>query len=102
VFARTRMLHGRIGSRGCIQVKIDEAVAQPFEQMWSAAMSAFMMDPDGPSDLWFCPELLGTTYGYARLIDGREETDRWEQARIVVDIATRCAARVGLPIPGQN
>lgn len=99
VFERTCFLHGRIGNRCCLQVPVNDGedeLVRPFEQMWTAVTRAFVDRVDGPSDLWFCPELLGTEYQYARVFAGREETDRWEQAGVLVGVARRCAEAAGL------
>ena len=99
VFAATSFLHGRIGDRCCMQVPIAEAglhSLHAFQQVWTQAMRHFLSGPPrAEADLWFCPELLGTTYSYARQFrdpagELREETDRWEEAKALVTIAKEC------------
>ncbi len=99
VLARTRFLHGRVGDRCCMQVPI--AVARQnslsaFCQVWTQVMRGFLTSPGSEEkELWFCPELLGTTYSYARQFrsetgEFREETDRWQEAQALVAIARDC------------
>ena len=111
VFERVRFLHGRIGSRCCMQVNIEEDLQHEsiphFKKFWTRAMLGFLNAPDSGRDLWFCPELLGTEYRYAHVYPTAhghpmEDGDRWVQARILVRLAkecfqeaTRLAARVG-------
>ena len=108
VFARTSFLHGRIGDRCCMQVPIAEAGPESllaFRQTWTQVMRSFLSsdhDEDAAkAELWFCPELLGTTYYYARQFrnaagDLCEETDRWREAQALVEIAKDCFSRAGL------
>ena len=107
VFDRVRFLHGRIGARGCVQVDIGEQAAHTsvpyFRKLWTRAMEGFLRAEDAGPDLWFCPELLGTEYGYAHLTrasDGRlvEDGDRWEQAKLLVSIAQNCFAEASRQI----
>jgi hypothetical protein len=99
VFERVRFLHGRIGSRCCMQVDIGENLEHEsvkyFRAFWTRAMQGFLSAVDGGDDLWFCPELLGTEYRYAQVYltaDGRTEEfgDRWTQASLLVRIAKEC------------
>lgn len=101
VFVRTRFLHGRIGDRCSMQVDIGDGTRHPsipaFRAFWTEAMRGFLAAPDAGPDLWFCPELLGTEYLYARAFpaaDGtlREESDRWTQARVLATLARECFA----------
>jgi hypothetical protein len=102
VLARTEFIHGRVGNRCCLQVPLEEAEkALPvFRRIWTRVMEAYLSrEPDDDrspqADLWFCPELLGPAYDYARLFregggEVREETDRWQQAAALVAIACEC------------
>jgi hypothetical protein len=98
ILSRTRFLHGRIGDRCCMQVALDSS-ADPtislFRRVWKRAMLGFLNSKGPEQDLWFCPELLGTTYSYARQFRDpngtlREETDRWQQAQLLAEIARDC------------
>ena len=98
ILSRTRFLHGRIGDRCCMQVALDSS-ADPtislFRRVWKRAMIGFLNSKGPEQDLWFCPELLGTTYSYARQFRDpngtlREETDRWQQAQLLAEIAREC------------
>ena len=98
VIAKTLFLHGRIGDRCCMQVPLDqvsEGSLSTFRRVWTQVMRNFLLSQDEAAELWFCPELLGPTYNYARQFrDGRgelrEETDRWQEARALVEIALEC------------
>lgn len=99
IFERVRFLHGRIGSRCCMQEDIGSGPGQRsipyFRQFWIRVMQGFMHADDSGTDLWFCPELLGPEYGYAPIHrtpngDYSESSDRWAQAKALVEIATSC------------
>lgn len=104
VFERTRFLHGRIGSTGCIQTDLGSD-ADPdlhpsvptFREMWTRSMEGFLRSA-APGDVFvFAPELLPAEIGYARLVPGpdgepREEGDRWEQALLLCRLARECFA----------
>jgi hypothetical protein len=106
VLRRVRFIHGRIGNSCCMQVGIDAAGGthvDHFVQMWRRCFDGFLATA-GPGDqLIFAPELLPASldfggqrqdFNYARLFDNgdggmREESDRWEQATLLWDIAAR-------------
>lgn len=99
VLSRTSFLHGRIGNRCCMQVPLDDVPASilcAFRLVWTNVMQTFLSSAqDTRADLWFCPELLGPAYDYARRFrksDGElcEETDRWQQAAALVVMAMQC------------
>ncbi len=102
VLSRTRFLHGRVGDRGCMQVALDstaEHTVSLFRSVWKCAMLGFLDSGTVDQDLWFCPELLGTTFNYARQFRDdtgalREETDRWQQAQLLAKIARECFSEV--------
>lgn len=102
VLAHTSFLHGRIGNRCCMQVplaEVSEVVLSTFCRAWTKVMREFLSSPHKAEvELWFCPELLGPTYNYARQFrdnagELREETDRWQEAQALVAIARDCFAR---------
>lgn len=98
VLSRVGLLHGRVGDRCCMQVPLAAAASSlpVFRRVWTEAMQgALGRRAAGEGDLWFCPELLGTTYGYARQVRGAtgelcEETDRWDEAKVLVAEAETC------------
>ena len=100
VLSRVRMTHGRIGDPGCVQVTVDAAdrslhVAD-FRRMWTRSFAGHISDPMAATDVVFAPELLPSSMHYARTVrdpaDGqrREESDRWEQALVLIKIAREC------------
>lgn len=105
VFERVRFVHGRIGNPGCMQVDIGadlaEATARPyvghFMQMWTAIARVLIAEGKPGDYIPFAPELLHPSIFYAqRYPDAsgelREVGDRWQQARLYVEIADRCLA----------
>ncbi len=106
VFARTRFIHGRIGTAGSMQVSIgtglrDEPHLSHFRAMWTRCFQGFLRNAPPTDRLPFMPELLPATasgpggtiymeYANHRLgPEGQsEETDdRWEQAATITRIA---------------
>ena len=110
VFTRVGFLHGRIASSGCMQVPIDkDLTARPeqahglinyldhFKELWTRAMLGFLRAAQPGDVLIFAPELLAGTYYYARKFpDGagqlKEESDRYAQALLYMDLARACFA----------
>lgn len=103
VFDRIGFMHGRIGNSGCIQVDIGPDLAtakghahvQHFMEMWTLTMMGFIKNAGPGETLIFAPELLQPAINYARAFpdsDGqpREESDRWQQALLYVEIASEC------------
>src|SRR5882757_8777657 len=95
---RTRFLHGRISGPGCIQIAVNGASSadlDAFRRLWVASFEGFLRS-SAPGDVFgFYPELLPPAYHYARLVPGpdgnlQEETDRWQEAQALVDIARDC------------
>jgi len=95
VLERVRFLHGRIGTPGCIQVRIDAGAkeapsyVQHFRELWTACFRH--------GTAIFTPELLAPNIYYARIFpDSRgvaqEESDRWEQSLLLKKIAEECFA----------
>jgi hypothetical protein len=102
VLAHTSFLHGRIGDRCCMQVpfaEVSDITLTTFRRVWTQVMRSFLRSLDeARTELWFCPELLGPTYNYARQFrDGTgvlsEETDRWQEAQALVTMAQECFTR---------
>lgn len=107
VFDRTRFLHLRVSSNAFGQVTAsDPAEARHtdyYRRMWTAACEGFLRSA-GPGDyLAVHPELLPARAFYPKMVLGpdgemREESDRWTEARCLIDIAEHCfaAARANL------
>ena len=108
VFERVGFIHGRVASPGSIQAAIGSDLrTRPFQahgvvnyldhfrDLWTAAMTGFLRTA-GPGDvLIFAPELLPGTHYYARLFPDEhgqfcEETDRYAQALLYVQLAHEC------------
>lgn len=110
VFQRTGFLHGRIASSGCMQVPIGPSLStrpaqahgvanylDHFRQLWTCAMQGFLSIAEPGDLLVFAPELLAGTYYYARKFPNaagelEEETDRYAQALLYMDLARVCFA----------
>ncbi|MGJ8563068.1 MAG: hypothetical protein ACSHXY_05895 [Alphaproteobacteria bacterium] len=116
VFERVRYMHGRIGTACCAQVRLDSSsddrpFVEHFREMWRRCAAGFLKTAEIGEVLPFAPELLPHSlhtpsgemqFYYARTFkyEGgeREESDRWEQAGILWDIAEECAASEGLAV----
>lgn len=103
VYDRVSFMHGRIGNSGCIQIDagrdLEHALTlghvQHFVTLWTATFAAFKRNAAPGQALPFAPELLEPSINYARLFpqpDGsfREESDRWQQALLYIQIAQHC------------
>src|SRR5580692_4143015 len=98
VLGRIGFLHGRIGNPGCMQVDIGDGspdgrpnVAH-FRALWTESFLGFLSRRPPSDRFCFTPELLGPEFHYARVFDGHEETDRWEQSLVLARIAQECFA----------
>lgn len=103
VIERVQFLHGRIGTPGCIQVPVAEtAPAEPlyvthFKQLWMACFREFLSRAGADDSIYFAPELLAPDIFYARTFpnaagEAVEESDRWQQALVLKQIAEQCFA----------
>jgi hypothetical protein len=109
IFDRVAFMHGRIASPGHMQMPVDDPVKRPaaatgvqdyladFRKIWVRAMRGFLDNASKGDVLIFSPELLSGTYYYARQFPGPkgeliEETDRYSQALIYLEIARQCFA----------
>lgn len=96
VLGRIGFLHGRIGNPGCMQVDIGDGCADGrpyvahFRALWTESFLGFLRRRPPTDAVCFTPELLAPDIYYARTFDGREESDRWEQSRVLVRIAMEC------------
>jgi hypothetical protein len=104
VIDRVRFIHGRIGNPGCMQVAIVRndlaAYVAHFRTLWTRCFAAFLRAATSPvsdaaprqSFIIFTPELLAPEIFYARTFNGAEESDRWQQSLLLVEIARECFA----------
>jgi hypothetical protein len=100
VFKRAGFVHGRIGHPGNIQVAVtgpdDDAIyVQHFRTMWTECFAAFLSEAEPGDYIVFAPELLHAGVFYARTVvtasgEITEESDRWQQALWLVEIAKQC------------
>lgn len=95
IFERVRFFHGRIGNSSHMQInfKPNDSFVQDFKNIWTLCMIGFLKSA-GPGDyLPFAPELLSANYARVfNYADGerKEESDRWEQALLMIKIAQDC------------
>ncbi|MEO0883702.1 MAG: hypothetical protein AAFY34_13380 [Pseudomonadota bacterium] len=109
VFERVRYIHGRIGTPCCVQVAIDanddRAFVGNFREMWQRCIAGFKRTAAAGEMLPFAPELLPYSISiggqehllyYAQQVGNidteTEQSDRWEQAQILWEIAKDCEA----------
>lgn len=93
VLERVRFLHGRVANPGCIQAPVKEGTPylEHFKQLWIASFRGFLQSREADA-ICFTPELLGPDIYYARTFRGAEETNRWEEALKLKEIAEQCFA----------
>jgi hypothetical protein len=97
VVERVRFVHGRIGNPGCMQVAIakDDAAVYVghFREMWTRCFAAYLqIAAPQQAFLTFAVELLAPQIFYARTFEGKEESDRWAQSLLLVEMARECFA----------
>jgi hypothetical protein len=108
VIERGRFVHGRIGNPGSIQVDIGDGngAAQPFVEhfrsLWTAVFASFLKSQDSQEAICFAAELLGPEIYYARQFDGRDESDRWEQSKVLMRMARKCFAAADLQVRAER
>ncbi|HVU45959.1 MAG TPA: hypothetical protein VHD85_07535 [Terracidiphilus sp.] len=96
VLERIGFIHGRIGNPGCMQVNIgdgsteDRPYVAHFRALWTEAFAGFLARRPATDAICFTPELLAPSIYYARVFEGREESDRWQQSQVLVRIAREC------------
>ena len=97
VIERTEFMHGRISNPCVMQVDVgtfENALLLPYVQhfrtMWTQVFTAFIRNHDADAVFRFSPELLSARIFYAREIDGKEESDRWQQSLVLTRIARDC------------
>lgn len=118
IFDRIGFMHGRIASPGCMQVPVDRDVSRRpvqahgavdylshFRELWTRAMAGFLTHAAAGDVLIFAPELLAPTHYYARMVPASgglvEETDRYEQAVCLRQIAMDCFNRASSVVPAK-
>ena len=97
VIERVHFVHGRIGNPGCMQVDVgsmENASTLPFvahfRMLWTQVFAAFLRRSSAQDSICFAVELLASNIYYAREFHGREESDRWQQSLVLVQIARAC------------
>lgn len=96
VLDRVRFLHGRIGNPGCMQVDVGDGNIQThpyvnhFRILWTAAFLGALQNEPDPKCICFAVELLSPSRYYARMFQGVEESDRWQQSLVIARIAQEC------------
>jgi hypothetical protein len=111
VFDRTRFLHLRVSSNAFGQVTASDPAESRhtdyYRRMWIAACAGFLRSA-GPGDyLAAHPELLPARAHYPKMVPGpdgilREESDRWTEARVLIDIAEECFAAASASLLREN
>jgi hypothetical protein len=105
VIERVHFVHGRIGNPGCMQVDIGNmenasrlSFVAHFRTLWAQVFTAFLRRSLPGESICFTTELLASNIYYAREFSGREESDRWQQSLVLVQIARECfsEAQIGL------
>lgn len=96
VLDRIAFIHGRIGNPGCMQVDIGDGAPEGrpyvshFRTLWRESFAGFLRRRSLVDGICFTPELLGPEFYYARVFDGCEESDRWQQSLLLARIAREC------------
>jgi hypothetical protein len=90
ILARSDSLQGRVAARGQIQIALGFAQnakwVSLFKGWWLEAMSGWLARQSSPADLVFLCELGPPDYAITGP-DGRELSDRWEEALWLADLA---------------
>jgi hypothetical protein len=108
ILSRIAFIHGRIGNPSCMQVDIGNGSAEErphvrhFRALWTESFRGFLRRRSSLDSFCFAPELLGPELYYARVFDGREESDRWQQSLILASIARECFEEAARSCPGDG
>jgi len=100
VLDRTRFLHGRIGNGGSMQIAIDpvrdadSTYLKHWREIWTRTFRAIRTYAPREAVIPLAVELLPAANHYARTFPGpdgalREESDRWQQALMIKELAER-------------
>ena len=94
IIERTRFMHGRISNPCVMQVDVGTVenalqltYVQHFRTMWTRVFAAFKRTQGNEAVFRFSPELLSARIFYAREIEGKEESDRWQQSLVLTALA---------------
>jgi len=97
VIERTGFMHGRIGNPCMMQVDVGSfeqsgqlPFVRHFRTVWTKVFESFLQRDAGESRFRFAPELLSSRIYYAQQRNGKEESDRWAQSLVLVQIARDC------------
>jgi hypothetical protein len=97
VIERVRFLHGRIGNPGCMQVDVGDmqdasklSFVAHFRTLWTGVFASFLHRSLLGESICFAAQLLAPDIYYAREFNGREESDRWQQSLVLIQIAREC------------
>ncbi len=100
IIDRVHFLHGRIGNPGCMQVDLGDIAhardlpsVRHFEILWTRVFAAFLRRSQPEEIFIFASELLAANVYYARTFGGKEESDRWSQSLVLVELARECFAK---------
>lgn len=108
VLSRIAFLHGRIGNPSSMQVDIGDGSAEDrpyvrhFRAFWTESFIGFLRRRSSADSFCFAPELLGPGNYYARVFEGHEESDRWQQSLVLVRIARECFEEAARLCSGQD
>jgi hypothetical protein len=96
IIDRVRFMHGRIGSPGCMQVNIGTvseaknlSFVQHFCTLWTKVFENNIRSGT-QKQFTFATELLAANVFYAREFHGKEESDRWSQSLVLMELAKEC------------
>jgi hypothetical protein len=96
IIDRVRFIHGRIGDPGCIQVNIGTvsearnlSYVQHFCTLWTKVFENHIRSGI-QKQFTFTTELLAANVFYAREFHGKEESDRWSQSLVLIELAKEC------------
>jgi hypothetical protein len=96
IIDRVRFIHGRIGNPGCMQVDIGTiseaknlSFVQHFCALWTRVFENHIRSGTQKQFTFTC-ELLAANVFYAREFHGKEESDRWSQSLVLVELAKEC------------
>ncbi|HYO80811.1 MAG TPA: hypothetical protein VES20_05370 [Bryobacteraceae bacterium] len=87
VLDRTRFIHGRIATPGCIQARASDCAlyVEHFREMWIRAFRGFLRTASSDDSMFFVPELLSP-----RIYYGHDDLDRWSESLVLCRIAEQC------------
>jgi hypothetical protein len=96
IIDRVRFIHGRIGNPGCMQVNIGTvseakklSFVQHFCTLWTKVFESHIRSGI-QKQFTFTTELLAANVFYAREFNRKEESDRWSQSLVLVELAKEC------------